>query len=168
MLKRILAAVVHALDHAFNLLVVAPLRAIIFVAFPGIPDASEAAASEAEAAMAAAPDSALFDWPEEAAYRRECELESVREWAAERLLGGNPLPDESLPAHLQAWLPELREIQLDKLVSADKGALYAHLFVDMPAAGLPPVGATRQVTPSENGRQRYPDISEPEPSGLRP
>jgi hypothetical protein len=165
MLRRILAALAHVIDYAFNFLIVVPVRALMMVAFPDNFAAAEEAAAEAQAAV---PDSALFAWPQEVAYRRECQLESVREYAAEKLLGGDPRPDESLPAHLLAWLTELTENQLDRLVSSDKSEVYAHLFVDMPAAGLPPVRAVRQVTPPENVRQRYLDISEPEPSGLRP
>jgi hypothetical protein len=164
MLRRILAAVAHALDYAFNFLIVVPVRALLEVAFPDNFAAAAASAADAEAQMVAAPDSALFAWPEEVAYRRELELASLRSWAAEKLLGGDPRLDESLPAHLQAWLPELTEIQLDRLVSLDKSDVYAHLFVDMPAAGLPPV---RQVTPLAAQRCDF-DLSAEPAVGLRP
>jgi hypothetical protein len=145
MMMRILAAVARAVDFACNLLVIAPFRAIIDAVFPGIFEQAEAAEAEAEAEIAALPDQELFTGREEAAYRRECQIESVRAWAAERLLGGNPRLDESLPDRLQTWLWRLTENELETLISTGADALYAHLFVDMPARGLPPVRTIRTV-----------------------
>jgi hypothetical protein len=147
MMMRILAAVARALDYACNLLVIAPFRAILEVVFPGVREEAEAAEAEAQAEIAALPDQELFAGAEEKAFRRECQLESVRSWAAEKLLGGNPGLDESLPDRVKTWLLKLTRNQLESLVSSDKGAVYGHIFFDMPAPGLPPVRTVRQVVP---------------------
>jgi len=140
MFRRILAAIGRAIDATLSLAFV-PVRSFIEVLYPGIFDVTPPPTCEIEQAL----DWDPFEIARERQADREEALADTITYAAERLSG---IPAE-MPESLRpfgAWLRELDELELERLLTADQTQVYAHMHLNMPMPHVPPLDEIRPAS----------------------
>lgn len=142
MLKTILAAIGRAAFWAVNKTVeiaLVPVHAILMQFFPAayepLPDLSEHERAVNRDSLPFDP----FERSEEAVAARETEANLVMAWAAETVLSGVELPLPDVKPAVSSWLASLSIEELDRLVQAEKQAIYGHLNFEILVDGVPKV-----------------------------